>query len=289
MSSYTMTLKEILEMWSANESYDLKSLIENGRKKLFDFDYPIFDENYRAVLETNFIRKFLMREIGFETEGLFKVNLETWLMINMDYYNSYFESNLLKYNPLENTSMKTNYNKNNNKNRNDNRNTTANTKANDENSVAANQTSNSNVNDTRTENGSTNNNDFNRDVESTTPEDRLELTLSGDGTGVLPYADKINENKNVGSQTNSSTAENESNSNSTQNATSNASSESNVDSEQTDNLTSEMTELEDYVQYNIGKSGSLTYPEMVMKYRQAIVNVQTMMFKEMEQLFMLVY
>ena len=32
--------------------------IEKGRTKLFDFNYPIFDENYRSVFETHFIRNF---------------------------------------------------------------------------------------------------------------------------------------------------------------------------------------------------------------------------------------
>lgn len=284
-----MTLKEVLEMWCAEESYDLESLIENGRKKLFDFKYPVFDENYRAVLERNFIRNFFMREIGFETEGLFKFNLQTWLMINMEYYNQYFKSNLIEYNPLENTNTKTNHNRNNNINRNDNRNSNVQSKANDKTDATAKQTNNSNSKDTRKENGQTNNNDFNRNVESDTPENRLQITTNDDGTGVIEYASKIQENKNIGNQTNSVNAENNSNSTNNQNASSNSTSEAQMESKQDDNLTSEIKELEDYLQYVVGKTGTITYQEMIMKYRESILNIQRMMFKDMEQLFMLLY
>nr|prf protein p11,lower collar [Bacillus phage phi29] len=88
MSSYTMQLRTYIEMWSQGETgLSTAEKIEKGRPKLFDFNYPIFDESYRTIFETHFIRNFYMREIGFETEGLFKFHLETWLMINMPYFN----------------------------------------------------------------------------------------------------------------------------------------------------------------------------------------------------------
>lgn len=111
MSSYTMQLREYIEMFSQSEELPVRNRIDLGRQHLFDFDYPFFDEDYRNVFETNFIRNFYMREIGFESEGLFKFNLETWLLINMPYFNKLFESELLQYDPLTNVASKITYSK----------------------------------------------------------------------------------------------------------------------------------------------------------------------------------
>ena len=119
MGAYSMTLRECLEYWTANDVISTKDLIEKGRQRLFDFDYEIFDESYRKVFETHFIRKFFMSEIGFETEALFKFQLETWLMIHMPYYNRLFESELLEFDPFSNTKVDVSHNKKNDRKQND--------------------------------------------------------------------------------------------------------------------------------------------------------------------------
>jgi len=65
MASYTMQLRDIIDQTTMNQTLSTRDRIEQGRLKLFDFDYPLFDESYKKVWETNFIRKFYMREIGF--------------------------------------------------------------------------------------------------------------------------------------------------------------------------------------------------------------------------------
>lgn len=107
MATYTMPLKAIIEQPTQNrDDLTLKQRLEVGRVNLFkDMDYPIFNENYRSEFETKFIRYFYNKEIGFETESLFKFELETWLQINMPYYNQLFESELLEYDPLTNIAM----------------------------------------------------------------------------------------------------------------------------------------------------------------------------------------
>ena len=107
MATYTMPLKAIIEQPTQNRNdLTLKQRLEVGRVNLFkDIDYPIFNENYRSEFETKFIRYFYNKEIGFETESLFKFELETWLQINMPYYNQLFESELLEYDPLTNIAM----------------------------------------------------------------------------------------------------------------------------------------------------------------------------------------
>lgn len=60
--------------------------MENG-KEIHLNNYPIFDENYRRVLNTNIIRYFYFQEIGFETVGQFNYELETTMNFIMPVYN----------------------------------------------------------------------------------------------------------------------------------------------------------------------------------------------------------
>lgn len=86
----------------------IKAIIDSGYK-LFDFPYPIFDENYRAVLEGKIIRRYYFREIGFETVGLFKYYLETRLNEIMPYYNEQYliSMNYKQYDPYKNKDVTT--------------------------------------------------------------------------------------------------------------------------------------------------------------------------------------
>lgn len=104
MSKYTTEIRFICETFSGlseSEGYDkIGDIIENSRDKIFDFDYPIFDEEYRPVLEHKILRHFYTREIGQETVGLFKLKLDTMMNDIMPYYNQLYESTLLEFNPL---------------------------------------------------------------------------------------------------------------------------------------------------------------------------------------------
>lgn len=84
-------------------------IIEHGREYIFDFDYPLFDDDYRVVLETKILKHFYMDEIAFETPALFKFKLDDKLNLIMPYYNKLYESELLNFNPLENVDMTTTY------------------------------------------------------------------------------------------------------------------------------------------------------------------------------------
>lgn len=114
MATYTTPLKTLIEQPTQHRSdltFDEK--LEVGRVMLFDFDYPIFDKRYRRVFETNFINNFYDREIGFETEQLFKRRLQNWLRINMPYYSNLMESETLKFDPFINSEMNVKHTKTN--------------------------------------------------------------------------------------------------------------------------------------------------------------------------------
>jgi hypothetical protein len=251
-----MTLGECLDMWVGQESSSTRDKIEKGRAKLFDFDYPIFDPDYKQILETHFIRYFYNREIGFETEGLFKFNLETKFVINMPYYNKLFQSELIDFDPLINTKLDTTHNR----------------KADKTNTSNSTTDGNTSSNNTQTASGSSDNTDFTRHLESDTPDSRLAITTS-DGVGVIEYASKIEENTDKNSKTSSTT----SNMNSTD--------ETSV----TSNSTGKLNEIEDFIESKIGKVGNQSYSSMLNEYRSSLLRVENKIFDEMQELFMLVY
>ena len=106
MSKYTTEVRYICEYYSgATESAGFNSIediLNNSWNKVFDFDFPLFDENYRQALCTKILRHFYTREIGEETVGLWKLRLDARLNDIMPYYNKLYESEALKINPLYN-------------------------------------------------------------------------------------------------------------------------------------------------------------------------------------------
>ena len=95
MAQYTLTLKQLKE----------------NNIPLFNFNYPIFNDEYRPVLEEKITRHFYFREIGFETVGRFLFELETKLNEIMPFYNKMYETTLLEFDPLLNYQVKETYEK----------------------------------------------------------------------------------------------------------------------------------------------------------------------------------
>jgi hypothetical protein len=249
MASYTMQLREYIEQASQDETLPIKEQIEKGRPKLFDFDYPVFDTSYKAVFETHFIRNFYMREIGFETEGLFKFALENWLTIHMPYFNKLFESELKTFDPFLNFKMDVTQKK----------------------TVERDQSTESTTdgNNTSTSNGTSTSDSFGRNLESNNPDSRLSITPNEDGSGVIQYASGIDEA--IKKTSNDSNGE----VNDVTKVTGSASANSN--------------EIEDYIESKVGKIGNDSYSKMLTEYRQTLLRIEKQIFKEMQELFMLVY
>lgn len=73
----------------AHYTITIKTLIDNN----FDFEmteYPIFDENYRDILNEKILHHYYMDEIGFETAPLFRFYLNTKLNEIMPFYNTLY-------------------------------------------------------------------------------------------------------------------------------------------------------------------------------------------------------
>ena len=104
MSKYTTEVRFICETaagYTESVDYDLvEETIQKAIPKVFNFDFPIFDESYRNVLCTKILKHYYTREICEETVGLWKLRLNTRLNEIMPYYNQLYKSELLEFNPF---------------------------------------------------------------------------------------------------------------------------------------------------------------------------------------------
>lgn len=111
MASYTATLQDLamINIWeSGYQLADTKTdtLIAAYSDLLFDFDYPFpqADGNTsrwlsatKDIFQKEFIRNFYLREIGYETENIFKMRLQSLLTINYDKYYLLYNDFLATY------------------------------------------------------------------------------------------------------------------------------------------------------------------------------------------------
>jgi hypothetical protein len=256
MATYTITLKEIVDLYALDGATNLRDKIELARTKIFDFDYPFFDESKRADFETDFIRNFFMREIGFETEEYWKFQLENYLRINMGYWNKMFTSELIQFDPLNNTKTDSTHNL-----------------TNDQTMNGSSETKgNSTGNSSQTTNGNVTEDDFQRRIQSDTPDTRLALTTN-DGQGVIEYANNIEED----------------NANNTKTSNGTASGTSSETSDATSTATQTTNENETSNVHKEGKIGVQSFSKMLQEYRETFLRIEKEIFKEMNQLFMLIY
>lgn len=86
MNNYTLTLQQIL----------------SSNIEIFDFEYTLFDNDYKPVFEQLFKDYFLMEEIAHETVGLFKHRLKLKLNMVLPYYNKLYMSQALEQRILDN-------------------------------------------------------------------------------------------------------------------------------------------------------------------------------------------
>ena len=104
MSIYTTERRFICESLAGqteSQGYDqVNWIIEQAAPKIFSFDFPMFDESYRSVLEKKILKHYYTREIGLETYGLWQLKLDTKMNEIMPYFNQRYKSETLEFNPL---------------------------------------------------------------------------------------------------------------------------------------------------------------------------------------------
>lgn len=112
---YTISVRWIVESYS-QETPDITTdqKIAIALPKIFNFDFPIYDESYRSTFEDKLIRHFYFHEINITSIGRWKFMLREKLNLIMPVYNKMYEAVAIKYDPLIDTQMHETYTRNNN-------------------------------------------------------------------------------------------------------------------------------------------------------------------------------
>ena len=175
MSKYTTEVRYICEtaagLSKSTGFNDIEETIARSVNSVMNFDYPIFDENYRNVLNTKILRHFYTREICEETVGLWKLRLSQTLNEIMPLYNQLYNSELENIKPFYNIDLQTERNINDNTNKNGTENTQI----------------NSTKNETKNGTGTENNNVNKRGTDTTT--NKIDRNINENGSTTT----KINE------------------------------------------------------------------------------------------------
>lgn len=276
MSKYTTELRFICETSAGlDESVGLNNVaevIEQSREKIFDFDFPIFDESYRSVLETKIIRHFYTREICTETVGLWKMWLNTRMNEIMPYYNKLYESELIKFNPMYDVDLTTDYTKKSEGTKND--------------VGKEDETINRDVNDVSS--GSGTSQDGGRDTKNDALKndhwDYYSDTPQGGINGVagLEYLTNARHITDDGAGSTSVSEYGK-----TQNRDYSDTRDVNTDERRDKNntLNSVMTGLEDYVQHVVGKNPGVSYSKLLDEFRNTFLNIDMLIIDNLSDLF----
>lgn len=242
---------------------EIKNVISKSRPLVFDFDYPIYDQNYKAILEEKILLTFYQRELCDIPFSRWKLYL--WQKMNriMPYYNQLYESAALSFNPLFNVDYSRNYDRNNNRN--------SKTTGAEDSTVSSKDSGTENSTFTSTDNSNTTGKSVNKN--SDTPQGTI-IDLE---TGTYMSSAQINDVNN-GSVA-SSTSDNDTTRNNTHDSTTNR----NTSDSTTD------TNLEKYIENVSGKQGTESYSSLLKEFRETFLNIDDMILNELESLFFMIY
>lgn len=249
MSKYTTEVRFICENsagLSESEGADnVDSILDKCWNKVFNFDFPIFDENYRQVLCRKILKHYYTREIAHETVGRWKLALNAKLNEIMPYYNQLYKSELLEFNPFYDVDLTRSREGSGTSNR-----TSKNTETNS--GTSKNVSSGSGTNNTDT---------LNRF--SDTPQNSMDTQGIADSVP-LTTVTKVNEDN---------TTTNESTDTLTRNDT------------KTGNGTENINNTDKYIETVKGKQGTENYSSLLKKFRETFLNIDMMIIDDCSDCF----
>lgn len=279
MSRYTTEVRYICETSAGlDESVgymNIEQVIKNCLPKVFDFDFPIFDEKYRSVLETKILRHYYTREIAHETVGLWKLKLCTKLNEIMPFYNQLYKSELLAFNPLFDVDLT--------RERKVDSTGTRDTSTKTDTEVYTSSDANRRAdvtfkNDTTsTDTGSSSDTGKRKQMYSDTPQGAITDLEAGKYLTNATINDDLNIVTTTGNGTGTQTGSTGTDENTENN--SNSSTNSNVLSN------TDITNLENYIETIKGKQGTQSYSSLLKEFRETFLNIDMMIIEELEELF----
>lgn len=310
MSHYTTEVRFICENFAGfdeSKGYaKVNEIISGARSKIFDFDYPIFDESYRSVIETKILKHYYTREIGFESVGLWKLKLDTKLNEIMPLYNQLYKSALLEFNPFHDTDLTTTHEGDTTGDK------TAITDVDSDRSLNEHETqdrsneyneTNTNtgayetgVNYTDTKHNEHEDNEWN--LFSDTPQGGIDgIEAAYDGVSNNAYLTDARNIKREGTADDTNTGnQNTENTHNDTNVKTGEIDESadnirdvNESVDTTQNMHEVFANTNEWVQKIFGKSGRVSYSKMLTEFRETFLNIDMMVIDELKDLFFLLW
>lgn len=313
MSKYTTEVRYICESYAGlTESVGFDSIdevIENSYLKIFNNSkIPMFEgesEAHRSGLLKKILLHYYRREIGYETVGLWKLKLNQKMIEIMPYYNQLYESELLQFDPLKNVDVTKShegaYNDDetvdNVRNSESHRGTHTEQETNiDEDVTLRHSRTTTQGNDVRTNDVVTNGESW--ELFSDTPQGGINGIANASSGSVSDNSYLTNATHNITTPDEQSVTQTHGNIVETYNADGdrkdNTTGHAEVDTQTTENITGKITDdnikntkgTDEYEKHDIGKIGTETYSEMLQKYRDTFLNIDLMVIRELEPLFM---
>lgn len=283
--------------------------------------YPIFDEDYRNVLNNNIIKHYYFREIGVETVDKFIFFLNRKMQLIMPYYNQMYETTLIEINPLHTVNYsvtnKEDFTRTNDTNEvsgekhleNDNTDTTSifseNTSHDNVESVLNTSENTKSVVENNDQNTvvTENNNIENKNYHSDCPQTEI---LNGDlnsnlylSTFDLERGDINNRSTTDNNETRNSETTDKINNNVTTNdngvaetdntTTVNTKRDINSENDIKRSINNEEDYIKNFVSTTIGNNSGKSESELIMMFRESIINIDQLIIDELNELFMGVF
>lgn len=303
MSKYTTEVRYICETLAGfNESQGygkVGEIIRYSWDKIFDFDFPMFDESYRSVLCQKILRHFYTREIGFETVGLWKLKLETKMNEIMPYFNKLYLTETLEFNPLYDVDYTTNH---------QGEGSSVGVETNEHTGTVNDDGSHTGTVQDAGTHGGTVSNSYNKtgnvddvgheenentrwDIYSDTPQGAL---TNVENETYLTNARKISDNgekDNTNDRDYSESGSDQRNYNETMGnvRTFNEGSGNERTYDENNEKNSQVNTTNEYIQRVSGKMGSKSYSNLVQEYRDILLNIDMQVIEQLNKLFMLVW
>lgn len=287
MSRYTVELRRICEeaagLCSDGGRDGVQGTIVRAAPRVFDFDWPLFDEAYRLPLEIKILRHYYRREICCETVGQWKLYLEDRLNMQMPYFNQLYASELLEFNPLYDTDY-----------------TDERTSKGDRNTDTVENTVNGvvghtgSVEDTKVDTvNHSETSSVSRENQVRTDDltawDMYSDTPQGGLNGVRDenYLSEARKNTNTGTQTTVTDGESETETDATGQTVGHTVGSTDTTRDTNNDFTGnvKVLTLDDYLQHVKGKKGSSSYSKMLLEYRDTFLNIDEMVIESLGDLF----
>ena len=275
MSKYTTEVRFICESKSGLENSsgadNVDEVIAGAWNKIFTSKAPFFDESYRSVLCQKILKHYYLREICCETVGIWKLWMNERLETIMPYYNQLYESELIKFEPLNDVNLTRKHDRtvDGTEERNG---ETSDTSNGTREVTGTNGTKETGTGKTTT---SASSDETKRDLYSDTPQGAI---TGLENENYLTNARKITDGVTSSGNENTDTTRNVDN-NYTENETTNNTKNG------TNKVTGTSNTTEDYLETLIGKQGSCTYSKMLMEFRDTFLNIDLLVIDEFKDLF----